>query len=74
MLPVGTGEHADLEGLGVLAGILRGSGVIVEMTRKIIRRSLGRTISSSALEVSGSGGSAMELLDCAEDHRRGALD
>ena len=74
MLRVGTGEHADLEGLGVLAGILRGSGVIVEMTRKIIRRSLGRTISSSALEVRGSGGSAMELLDCAEDHRRGALD
>jgi hypothetical protein len=63
VLRVGTGEHADLEGLGVLAGILRGSGVIVEMTRKIIRRSLGRTISSSALEVSGSGGSAMELLD-----------
>jgi hypothetical protein len=74
VLRVGTGEHADLEGLGVLAGILRGSGVIVEMTRKIIRRSLGRTISSSALEVSGSGGSAMELLDRAEDHRRSALD
>ena len=83
---VGTNGSASCV-LGKLQLAVRSPAVVsclIDVSQTLVPESLGCPVRASELcrhcppdpsaDLCGSGGSAVNLLDCAEDHRRGTLD